>query len=171
MESSSKKRVVAAVALGLGSLGAGVAFAAGGSARSSGPDYTYGRDNPFAAAKASVHVVHTGNGQTHVTLHITGVAAQAGRTFGAHVHQNPCGPMGAAAGGHYQDHAVTPVLEDREVWLDFTVNPVGIGHAEAVRPWSLDEHSPRSVIIHADPTAPSGAAGSRLACIDLDGHA
>jgi len=51
-----------------------------------------------------------------------------------------------------------------------TVNTDGIGHAEATRPWSLDDTTQRSVIIHALPTAANGTAGARLACIDLDGH-
>jgi Cu-Zn family superoxide dismutase len=169
MNTTSKRRVAAAIVVAAGSLGTGVALAGGGSARSSGPDYTYAGSDAFADATASVHVVHTGNGGTHVTLHVRNIDAPAGTTFGAHVHQHPCGSTGAAAGPHYQDADVTPVLEDREVWLDITVNDGGNGHAESVRPWSLDESSPRSVIIHALPTATNGTAGARLVCIDLDG--
>jgi Cu-Zn family superoxide dismutase len=158
--------VAAVVVAGLG--GASVAAAAGGSARSAGPDFTY--DATFARARARVHVVRTGSGGTHVTLHVTGVAGAAGRTFGAHVHQRPCGPSGGAAGPHYQHAGAVGDLEQRELWLDFTVNAAGNGHAVAVRPWALDESSPRSVIVHALATDPvSGAAGARLACIDLDG--
>jgi hypothetical protein len=40
-----------------------------------------------------------------------------------------------------------------------------------MRPWSLEEWSPRSVIIHADPTNEAGGARTRLARIDLDGKA
>lgn len=165
------RRLAAATCLTLGVLAtAGAAVAAGGSARSSGPDFRYGDSNPFAHASAAVHLVHTGAEGTHVTLHVKGVEAPAGRTFGAHVHLNPCGATGAAAGAHYQHAGATGSLEDREVWLDFTVNPAGNGHAEAVRPWPLDERSPRSVIVHEAATSPAtGAAGARLACIDLDG--
>ncbi len=60
--------------------------------------------------------------------------------------------------------------EDREVWLDFTVNSSGNGHAEAVRSWPLDGSVLRSVVIHAIPTDRTGAAGARLACVNLDGH-
>lgn len=170
MGTINKRRLAAAFVVAAGSLGTGVALAAGGSARSSGPDHTYVGSEAFANATASVHVVHTGNGGTHVTLHILGVDAPAGQTFGAHVHQSHCGDSGAAAGPHYQDAGATDALVDREVWLDFTVNADGIGHAEAKRPWSLDETTQRSVIIHALPTAVNGTAGARLACIDLDGH-
>jgi Cu/Zn superoxide dismutase len=161
-------RVVVAAIAAVGLSGASVAAAAGWSSRSAGPDFVYG-DAAFADASARVHVVRTGTGATHVTLHVTGVAA-AGRTFGAHVHQFPCGASGADAGGHYQHVGATGSLEDREIWLDVTIDAAGNGHALAIRPWSLDEGSPRSVIVHALATDPvSGAAGPRIACIDLDG--
>lgn len=170
MDTINKRLLAAAFVVAAGSLGTGVALAAGGSARSSGPDYTYPNSGAFANATARVHVVHTGNGGTHVSLHIVGVDAAAGQKFGAHVHMSRCGVSGAAAGTHYQDAGATGSLEDREVWLDFTLNADGIGHAEANRPWSLDESTQRSVIIHALPTAVNGTAGARLACIDLDGN-
>lgn len=170
MDTINKRRLAAAFVVAAGSLGTGVALAGGGSARSSGPDRLYANSQAFAHATARVHVVHTGNEGTHVTLHIVGVDAPAGQTFGAHVHQSRCGATGAAAGPHYHGSTVGP-LEDREIWLDFTVNADGIGHAEASRPWSLDETTQHSVIIHALPTNPlTGLAGARLACIDLDGH-
>ena len=161
------KRTVAAAIVVAGLAGtAGIAL--GSSSRSTGPEYTYGTTGEFAGATADVHVVTTGDGGSMITLHIHGAQADAGRTFGAHVHQSPCGTDGGAAGGHYQ-HAPSGDLEAREVWLDFTVNRAGNGHAEARRPWAVDQSSPRSVIIHAAPTAPDGTAGARLACIDLDG--
>lgn len=151
--------------------GGTAAAASGSSARSGGPDATYGNANPFAGATASVHVVRTGAGGMKVSLHVRHVDAVTGRVFGAHVHQKPCGPSGADAGGHYVHPGVTGSLEDREVWLDFSVNAAGNGHARAVRAWSLDESTPRSVVIHALSTAPeTGVAGARLACIDLDGQ-
>jgi hypothetical protein len=161
------KRAVAATIVVAG-LAATAGVALGSSSRSTGPEYTYGSTGEFAHATAEVHVVTTGNGGSVVTLHVRGADAVAGRTFGAHVHQSPCGMEGGAAGGHYQ-HAVTGNLEGREIWLDFTVNRAGNGHAEARRPWTVDQTSPRSVIIHASPTRPDGMADARLACIDLDG--
>lgn len=149
----------------------GAAFASGGSARSSRPDFAYGSANPFATAHAAVHVAKTGNGETRTTLHVRGVDAPEGQRFGAHVHQDSCGEDGIDAGGHYQHAGATGSLEAIEVWLDFTVDEGGNGHSSATRPWLLDETSPRSVITHAMPTAPaSGLAGARLACIGLDGE-
>ena len=148
----------------------GVVVAAGGSSRSAGPDYRYGA-SAFDRASARVHVVKTGDGKTIVTLHITGVKAPAGQKFGAHVHTSACGATGVLAGPHYLHSGATGSLEQREIWLDFTVNAAGNGHAVAIRPWSLDESVQRSVILHLLPTAPDGSAGARLACIDLDGVA
>lgn len=168
----SRKSVVAAIVV-VGCVGTGGAALAmaGSSGRSVGPEFVYGDTGELVDATAAVHVVTTGAGGSVITLHVRGVAADAGRTFGAHIHQKPCDsedPL--AAGGHYQ-HAPTGDLEAREVWLDVTVNAAGNGHAVARRPWQVDESTPRSVIIHADPTAHDGTAGPRLACIDLDGRA
>ena len=162
----TRKGAMAATIVVAGLVGAGAA--PGSSGRSTGPEYTYGTTGEFTGATAEVHVVTTGRGGSMVTLHVRDADAVAGRTFGAHVHRSPCGADGSAAGGHYQ-HAPTGDLEGREVWLDVTVNAAGNGHAEARRPWSVDQSSPRSVIIHAAPTASDGTAGARLACIDLDG--
>lgn len=167
---SAKQWLVGGAIAALAAIGGGVAAAGGGSSRAAGPDYLYG-PSAFTDASAKVHVVNTGSGSTRVTLHITGVAGAAGKTFGAHVHRSPCGPLGSDAGAHYQHEGASGSLEDREVWLDFTVNDAGNAHAEAARPWVLDQGVPRSVIIHALPTVPeTGVAGARLACIDLDGR-
>lgn len=168
-----RTRVLVAAAvmtIGVGSA-MGAALAAGGSSRSTGPDFAYGPDNPFDDASAAVHVVKTGDDQTKVTLALRAVDAPAGQRFGAHVHQQPCGASGLDAGGHYQQAGASGPLEAIEVWLDFAVGPAGNARSGATRPWLLDEAAPRSVIIHAVPTAPgTGLAGPRLACIDLDGE-
>jgi len=164
------KTVIAGTAIAVATLGvAGVAVAGGSWGRSVGPDYTYGTPNPFADAKAVVRIVQTGKGKSHVTLRVSGVTAAAGQTFGAHVHQSRCGDVGTAAGGHYQHSGATGSLEEREVWLDVTINKRGKAITHTTRPWSIDRSTPRSVIIHALPTAADGNAGARLACIDLDG--
>ena len=170
--SSRIKTVIAASAIAAATLGAaGVAVAGGSSGRSSGPDYTYGTPNPFADARAVVHVVETGQGKSHITLKVRGVEAAAGKTFGAHVHQAKCDAINPLlAGPHYEHVGATGLLEEREVWLDVTINKRGNGITHTTRPWSVDQSMPRSVIIHALPTAENGTAGARLACIDLDGN-
>ena len=65
---------------------------------------------------------------------------------------------------------VRGTLEEREVWLEVTIKKRGNGITHTTRPWSVDQSMPRSVIIHALPTAENGTAGARLACIDLDGN-
>jgi Cu-Zn family superoxide dismutase len=166
------KQIIGGAVLGAAIVAsAGAAVAVSTSGRSTGPDYTYGTDNPFAGASAAVHMVATGAGGSNVTLHVKGVDAIAGRTFGAHVHVNPCGAAGTDAGGHYlhEAPAAGEPLEPEEIWLDVTIDEDGNGHALAKRPWTVDESTPRSVILHALATAPNGGAGARLACIDLDG--
>jgi len=135
--------------------------------------YSAGLDNPATGVSAAVHETVTGSGKTIVTLHLFGFGPGAeGRTFGAHAHVNPCGSVGTAAGPHYTHPASAPTLEEREIWLDFTVNPGGEAHAKATRDWTIlptqvAPYGARSVIIHALPTSPAGVAGARLACIDV----
>lgn len=164
--------VAAGAAIVAGVVGmSGAALASGASQRASGQPITYGDGNPFTAATARLHFVGAdeGGAGTHVALQITGTdPSAAGRRFGAHVHQNVCGTSPSASGGHYQHAQVGGSLESREVWLDFTVNAGGHGHAEAVRAWPVSDPTARSVVIHALPTAVDGTAGARLACIDLD---
>jgi hypothetical protein len=61
-------------------------------------------------ASVVVHVVHTGNGRTHVTLHVSDVAAEPGRIVGAHEHQFSCGTSGAEAGPHCGHEGATGAL-------------------------------------------------------------
>ena len=168
MRTINKKFAGAVVVAGLVAVPAGVALA--GSVWSTGPDNTYGTANPFAAAVAQVHVVDDGSGGSTISLKLKGVDADPGRTFGAHVHRAACGVDPLAAGGHYQHAGATGTLEEREVWLDITVNGGGNGQSVTQRPWTIDQSTLRSVVIHALPTNEAdGTAGARLACIDLDG--
>ena len=82
--------------------------------------------------------------------------------------------MGATAVPHYTHPDPAPTLEDREIWLDFTVEPGGTAHAKATRPWTFVPTATaplgaQSVIVHAMPTDPFGVAGTRYACIDVPG--
>src|SRR5690606_23761090 len=65
-------------------------------------------------------------GGTTTVLKVAGL--QPNREYGAHVHNNACGPTGKDAGPHYQN-VVDPVQPstdpdyanpDNEIWLDFT---------------------------------------------------
>jgi Cu-Zn family superoxide dismutase len=168
MTTINKRFAGALVVAGLVTIPAGAALA--GSIWSTGPDNTYGAANPFADAEARVHVVTDGSGGSTISLQVKGVDADPGRTFGAHVHRATCGDDPLASGGHYQHAGVTGGLEEREVWLDVTVNGSGNGASVTHRSWAIDQSTLRSVVIHALPTSEvDGTAGARLACIDLDG--
>jgi hypothetical protein len=124
--------------------------------------------NPVTGVRARVRA-ETGDGQTEVSLSLRGFdRAFAGRTFGAHFHTGPC-VNGVTAGPHYQDSAITTIpLEQREVWLDFTVTAGGNAHSRAERHFELRPVGAKSIVIHANPTAPDGMAGARLGCISLE---
>jgi Cu-Zn family superoxide dismutase len=126
--------------------------------------------NPVVGAKARAHLVVNsgGGGKTITTLHIAG--APANRSFGAHLHRDPC--SAGFGGPHYQaPDPATPVPANadalHEVWLDFTTNAAGIGSTSVGVPFKVIEGA-RSVVVHQGAmTLPGGGAGQRLACLDL----
>ncbi|MFF3440234.1 superoxide dismutase [Streptosporangium sp. NPDC002721] len=93
------------------------------------------------------------------------------RTYGAHLHVNPCGFKPEDSGPHYQ-HSHTRASAENEVWLDFTTDVRGDAIATTTQDWALvPGRLPRSLVIHAKPTRTSGAeagtAGPRVACVTL----
>jgi Cu-Zn family superoxide dismutase len=121
---------------------------------------------------------------TEIRLAVTGL--QPRRSYGAHLHTNPCGPTGAAAGPHYQHKpdpaasasppSVNPSYANphNEVWLDFTTDARGDATSAASQQWTFDAgRRPRSLVIHADTTKTAaghaGDAGARVACLTLPG--
>ncbi|MDH3499502.1 MAG: superoxide dismutase family protein [Acidimicrobiia bacterium] len=115
----------------------------------------------------AVATAHQGNGHTVARLNVRDIdQSLAGNAFGAHVHVGPCvAGDGAAALGHYNNGG--DPSHRTEVWLDFTVTGQGTGHATAVVPFLIPAGGAASVVIHEMATAPSGAAGARLACLPL----
>ncbi|WP_151483707.1 superoxide dismutase family protein [Streptomyces albicerus] len=119
----------------------------------------------------------SGEGGTEVELRLKGVDPD--RTYGAHVHRKPCGPLPADSGPHYQDRVdpVQPSTDpeyanpDNEIWLDLTTDTHGRGGSEAAVEWTFRTGEARSVVIHehATHTEPghAGEAGARLACVDV----
>ena len=103
-------------------------------------------------------------------LRVKGIdPAVAGHSYGAHLHVGPCvAGDGAAAGPHYNVSTNTPPLvsDQTEVWLDFTATAGGTGAADTTVPF-LPASGARSVVIHAEPTAPNGTAGARLVCLPV----
>ena len=160
-------RVAVVVLCGAGlALPTAPANAAAQVVRATGPTAVY--DASVANISTRVQAVSTPSGSTIVTLHATGFSdSYVGRTLGAHVHVGVCGPDPLAAGPHYANPSADPdaSVEQREIWLDFTVDADGVGHARAVRPWHIDAGDANSVVIHALPTDhTTGGAGARLAC-------
>ncbi|GAA1220773.1 superoxide dismutase family protein [Prauserella alba] len=139
---------------------------------------TYDLDRVPAGARASVFSLSSGGVGTATKLSVSGL--QPDRHYGAHVHENPCGPSGDDAGPHFQ-HVQDPnqpstdpeyANPDNEVWLDFTTTSHGNGFASSHVDWSYDDRRPASVVIHEHHTSAepgeAGSAGSRLACINVD---
>lgn len=130
-----------------------------------GPDNVY--DQAFRAARTKVVVVREHH-RTRVYLRVWGMPpAAAGRTFGAHVHVNRCGPKPADAGPHHHapDAAPGTPMPETEIWLDVTVRPDGRGRSRASVPWRVAEKAAGSLVVHAKATDPeTGDAGARLAC-------
>jgi Cu/Zn superoxide dismutase len=155
--------VAAGLALGVGPAAAASTFVqAAGSLR----DLQPGTPNATDGASATFWAVQGGGESTHVLI-LRGLnPASVGTTFGAHVHVGPCvAGDGLAAGPHYNTGgAASP---ETEVWLDFTVRAGGYAVARTTVPFVIEPGTARSVVIHALPTAPSGAAGARQACLPV----
>jgi Cu-Zn family superoxide dismutase len=122
--------------------------------------------NPTIGAEGHIHVTDANAGRTIVSLHVEGLPAN--RSFAAHLHRDPC--SSAFGGPHYQAPTGTPAGladPDHEVWLDFTTNAAGNAHTNVVVPFDILPGA-RSVVIHQEPhTGTGGAAGQRLACLDV----
>jgi Cu-Zn family superoxide dismutase len=146
---------------------------------------TYDPELVPAGATATVTITQTSS-DSRVRLTVAGL--QPNRGYGAHLHIDPCGATGAAAGPHYQHrHAPSPAPApspsasqpsgdpsyanaQNEVWLDVTTNVDGRASAVATHPWTFDT-APRSLVIHATTTSTApgeaGNAGARVACLTL----
>ncbi|MFG2041600.1 superoxide dismutase family protein [Dactylosporangium sp. NPDC048998] len=133
------------------------------------------------SSAAAVLTLHTVGGHTKVALAVTGFNPK--RTYGAHLHVNPCGKDPKAAGGHFQHHpeptaSSSPSNDPKyanpqnEVWLDFTTDAEGKAKSNADQPWALTpQHRPYSLVIHEEKTktgaGEAGTAGGRVACLTI----
>ncbi|RCG14821.1 hypothetical protein DQ392_27415 [Streptomyces reniochalinae] len=135
-------------------------------------------DRAKVPAGARIGVTRTvADGATSVQLEVGGLPKN--RTYGAHVHTEPCGAGPDAAGPHYQNKKdpVRPSTDPRyanprnEVWLDFTTNAKGEGKAVSRHDWTFRKGEARSVVLHERGTRTeaghAGEAGARLACFTV----
>ncbi|WP_033296131.1 superoxide dismutase [Amycolatopsis jejuensis] len=138
---------------------------------------TYRPDLVAAGARARVAALSADRVGTTTVLVISGLLPQ--HEYGAHAHVNSCGATGDAAGSHFQ-HVPDPVKPSvdpayanprNEIWLDFTTDRFGIGHATSTVDWTFGGQRAKSVVIHETHThtgpGHAGTAGGRLACLNV----
>ncbi|MGI8983663.1 MAG: hypothetical protein ACR2HM_03885 [Acidimicrobiales bacterium] len=150
-------------------MGVGPAVAASTYVQTGGPlrDLASATANPTDGASASLWAVPV-RGDTRFVVFVRGLDPESvGTTFGAHIHVGPCvAGDGSAAGPHYNSDG-GPATTANEVWLDFTVRPGGYGVVQTTVPFTIEPGDANSMVIHALPTAPGGAAGARQACLPV----
>ncbi|WP_059013531.1 superoxide dismutase family protein [Streptomyces specialis] len=109
-------------------------------------------------------------GRTTITVLATGLVP--GHTYGTHVHTDPCGADPADSGAHYQN-VPGAATAGNEVWLDFTADALGVGHAVAQQDWVFREGEANAVVLHEHGTSHGhdgeepGTAGDRAACFTV----
>ncbi|RNL84395.1 superoxide dismutase family protein [Halostreptopolyspora alba] len=140
-------------------------------------------DEQAVPPRATVEVSITGDeGGSVYSLAVTGL--ETDREFGSHLHTQPCGEDPGDSGPHYQDE-VDPEADsdnpstnpeyanpENEVWLDFTTDENGEAEQETRVDWTPREDEANSIVIHDEHTSEqegtAGAAGDRLACVNVD---
>ena len=133
-----------------------------------------GAANPIASTvmgKAEAYALP--GGKMRVTLSVTGLPPN--RPCGSHIHKLACDNN--KAGGHYQNIAFPadggipsdPTFANgaNEVWLDFTTDANGAGHAETTVDWVPRAGEANAVMIHDMKTGDGGLAGAKLACSNM----
>ncbi len=127
---------------------------------------------PFDGATSRLRMnVHKHS--TSFDLRLSGLdPSAAGQTYGAHLHVSRCvAGDGAAAGPHYNVDVLAGVVPPKvdpttEVWLDFRIRRDGTARSQAWVPFAV-QPGERAVVVHAEPTSPTGTAGARLACLPV----
>ncbi|TDC61548.1 superoxide dismutase family protein [Streptomyces hainanensis] len=101
-----------------------------------------------------------------LTVEVSARGLVPGHTYGAHVHVAPCGADPADAGGHYQN-VPGEATAGNEVWIDFTADVDGAGHATSPHDWLFRPGEAASVVLHEHATHEDGTAGDRTGCLTV----
>jgi large repetitive protein len=98
---------------------------------------------------------------------------QAGTTYGAHLHNDPCSAADPG-GGHYRNDPAGPSVPPNELWLSSTSDPMagmtansrGVARGRGDADWVARPEA-QSVVIHFIPPGGTTAGGPKIACADL----
>jgi Cu/Zn superoxide dismutase len=125
------------------------------------------KPNIFEHASASAIMIGMDD-KSFFRLRVTGIDAKDD-TYGVHLHKDTCNAGNPGAAGPHYNANWNPLgkLSDNEVWLDLNVNSDGNARSTATVSF-IPEEGPRSIVLHADPTADTGLAGARLACLPFN---
>ncbi len=129
-------------------------------------------DGSYADVKIKSRSFDDGRQWTKASVSVENVNADAGVTYGSHVHVGPCVEGdGDAAEGHFNitesrgEEVV--VSEETEIWFEFTVDEHGDAKDFSEVDFAIPSGEGNSIVIHEMPTEADGSAGGRLACIPL----
>ena len=144
-----------------GIIGAALLLVLAPSVLALGSTVTRGEIIAFAAGSGQpitgrAQMLRTPEGKTIVSVHVEGLSANT--TYGAHVHQLPCGT--SEADGHYKNDPTGPAAPPNEIWPGFTTNDAGVGNGNATVDWTAGAAAV-SVVVHAP-------GGAKIACADLE---
>jgi Cu-Zn family superoxide dismutase len=155
--------VAIAATAGLAAAAGATVTRAGGNLLAFADPYGTGAPNPIDGGEAFVVATANGDGSTNVNFHVRNQPPN--REFGAHVHILACNDN--KAGGHYRNVPADGASPENEIWLDFTTNAAGIGSAHASVDWQIPAGAAKAIIIHDHETDSTGAAGAKLACLNV----
>jgi Cu-Zn family superoxide dismutase len=80
------------------------------------------------------------------------------------------------AGGHYQDKTAAAGIDAsasdfanpmNEIWLDFMTDAAGKGMADRTVDFKVRPGEAKAIVVHAMMTQTGGAAGTKLACLNI----
>ncbi|MGC5015339.1 superoxide dismutase family protein [Streptosporangium sp. DT93] len=158
-----------------GVTGAGLRLAGGGTLVAPAPRASAIVYDTALVPPGAEAMVTAESGSVLSTSTVTVKGMLPARTYGVHLHVNPCGLKPDDAGPHYRSahtHTAAHASAENEVWLDFTTDARGEATATSTQDWAFSPGKPPgSLVIHSEPTrtagTEAGSAGPRVACVSL----